>query len=97
MSDIKIYIAGKITDNPKYKEQFAEAEKVLRQAGYVVMNPTILPAGFEHHEYMKVCFGMIDACKAVYMLNNWRDSKGATMEHDRALSMGKTVIYQSGV
>jgi len=94
---MKVYIAGKITDNPDYMEQFAEAEKVLKQAGYAVMNPTILPAGFEHHEYMKVCLGMVDACKSVYMLNNWRDSKGAKMEHDWALGRGKTVIYQSGV
>ena len=91
---MKSYVAGKITDNPDYMEQFAEAEKALKLAGHAVMNPTILPPGFEHHEYMKVCFSMIDVCDAVYVLNNWRDSKGAKMEVEYAMGK-KIVIFQS--
>lgn len=81
---MKTYIAGKITDCPDYMEHFAEAEEQLKRQGHAVMNPTILPPGFEHHEYMKVCFGMIDACSELYMLTNWQDSKGARMEHEYA-------------
>ena len=91
---MKIYIAGKITDNPDYMEHFAEAETQLKREGYAVMNPTILPPGFEHHEYMRVCFGMIDACSEAYFLSNWRDSKGAMMEHDYASKTGKVIHYE---
>jgi len=90
---MKIYIAGKITDNPDYMEQFAIAESFLKLSGHAVMNPTILPPGFEHHEYMKICFSMIDVCEEVYMLDNWQDSKGAMMEHDYAIKTGKTINY----
>jgi len=89
---MKIYIAGKITDNPNYMEQFAAAEKTLQEQGHVTMNPTILPYGFEHHEYMKVCFSMIDVCEGIYLLDNWQDSKGAKMEYEYATTNGKMVI-----
>jgi hypothetical protein len=92
---MKIYIAGKITDNPDYKKQFAEIEKSLQDQGHVTMNPAILPYGFEHYEYMKICFSMIDVCEAVCLLNNWHESKGATMEFDHAVANGKTIIYAS--
>jgi len=91
---MKLYIAGKITDNPDYKQQFAEAEKQLKYAGHVTMNPAVLPDGFEHHEYMAICFSMIDVCEGLYFLSNWRDSKGARMEFDRAIDKGKTIMFQ---
>jgi hypothetical protein len=49
---MKIYIAGKITDNSNFKEEFAKAESTLKSEGHTVMNPAILPAGFEH---MNIC------------------------------------------
>ena len=91
---MKIYIAGKITNNPNYKAQFAEAEKALREQGHITMNPAVLPEGFEHHEYMKICYRMIDVCGAVYLLENWRDSAGAVMEYDYAIKNRKIIIYQ---
>ena len=36
---MKVYIAGKITGNPDYYEQFAEAEKLLTEQGHAVINP----------------------------------------------------------
>ena len=58
------------------------------------MNPAVLPDGFEHHEYMKICFSMIDVCEGLYFLRNWTDSKGAKMEFDRAIDKGKTIMFQ---
>ena len=94
---MKIYIAGKITDNPKYQLEFGVAESVLRTQGHIPMNPACLPPGFEHHEYMQICFNMIEVCEAVYMLNNWKDSKGAVMEHEYAKSKDKWIKYQKEV
>jgi hypothetical protein len=91
---MKIYIAGKITNNPDYKRHFAEAEQGLISLGHTVMNPSVLPEGFEQQEYMRICFSMIDVCEGIFMLNNWRDSEGATMEHEYARENKKLVIYQ---
>ena len=93
---MKVYIAGKITGNPDYKQQFAEAEKKLRAKGHTTMSPAVLPDGFEHQEYMRVCFSMIDVCDAVFFLDNWRDSKGATMEYNYAFGAGKGIIFEEG-
>ena len=38
MKKEKIYISGKITDNPNYKEEFQQAEDLLISLGYEVFN-----------------------------------------------------------
>lgn len=94
---MKVYIAGKITGNPNYKSQFAKVEHELKAQGHITMNPAVLPDGFEHHEYMRICFRMIDVCDAVYFLNNWPDSPGAKMEHEYANAKGKILMFQGEV
>ena len=42
---MKIYIAGKITGDKKYRAKFREAAKAMEALGHVVLNPAILPAG----------------------------------------------------
>ncbi|NLV16063.1 MAG: DUF4406 domain-containing protein [Syntrophomonadaceae bacterium] len=91
---MKVYIAGKITGNPDYKRQFLDAERYLKSQGHITMNPAVLPAGFEHHEYMTICFAMINVCDAVYFLHNWTVSIGARMEFDHAKSIEKILIFQ---
>ena len=93
---MKVYIAGKITGNPDYKQQFAEVEKKLREKGHTTMNPAVLPDGFEHSEYMQICFSMIDVCDAVYFQNNWKDSKGANMEYNYAFEQNKGIMFEEG-
>lgn len=91
---MKIYIAGKITGLKNYKELFKKAEDRLISKGNVCMNPAVLNPGFEHHEYMKVCFAMINVCDIVYFLNNWEDSKGAKMEYEYAKHLGKKILFE---
>lgn len=93
---MKIYIAGKITDNPDFRDQFDKAEKTLRAEGHTVMNPAVLPPGFEHHEYMEVCYAMINVCDAVALLPNWLESKGARMEHTYAMMKSKEIYFLKG-
>lgn len=91
---MKIYIAGKITGLPDYREIFAAKEKELTEQGYTVMNPAVLPyPGFEHHEYMHVCKAMIDVCDIVVMLDNWPDSEGAKQELIYAYLKNKHVWF----
>jgi nucleoside 2-deoxyribosyltransferase len=90
---MKVYIAGKITGNPDYQEQFKAAEKELTIAGHKVMNPAILPEGFKHEEYMHICLAMIDICEAVYFLSNWRESSGACIEYGYAKGLGKEILH----
>lgn len=90
----KIYIAGKITGLKNFKELSKEAEDYLLSQGHLVMNPSVLPAGFEHDEYMKICYSMIDVCDQIFMLSNWKESKGAKLEHEYATASTKNILYQ---
>ena len=42
---MKVYIAGKITGDRRYRAKFREAAKALEEAGHVVLNPATLPDG----------------------------------------------------
>ncbi len=91
---MKIYISGPITSCiDTYKDIFNAKQKELEAQGHIVVNPATLPIGLEGNKYMPICFSMIDACDAIYLFNNWENSKGALLEKAYAEYQGKTVIY----
>ena len=93
---MKVYIAGKITGNPNYKEQFKKAELELRLQGHKVLNPADTIArinGLKHEEYLHICYAMIDVADAVALLPNWKDSKGAKIEMENAKKANKKIMY----
>lgn len=95
---MKIYIAGKVTglETEKVFKKFQKAFKHLQNQGHSVMTPDVLCefTGFEHEDYMHVCYAMIDRCDAVYMLSDWQQSKGARMELQYAADHQKAIIYE---
>lgn len=90
---MKIYIGGKITNNPDYKKQFAAAEHIAASKGHVAINPSILPEGMKTADYMAICLPMLLMADRVWMLPNWKDSGGARIEHELAQYVGKDVWY----
>ena len=89
---MKVYIAGPITGKPNYRDYFAISEVILRSNGATVMNPAILPEGFEQHEYMTVCLAMLSTCDTIALLPGWKNSKGAMTEYRVALATGKVIL-----
>ena len=94
MSEKTVYISGKITGEPSFKLYFGEAERELREEGWRVISPTILPGNLDYEQYMTICFAMIDVSDCVYMLRNWKDSKGAQRELEYARAKSKNVLWQ---
>lgn len=97
---MKIYISGKITGLPaeEYKPLFQEAEDLLttRFNAVEVINPCKIDhlPDATYEEYMLRDIAELFCCDAIYMLPNWKDSRGARMEHAIAIEMDITVIYQ---
>ena len=86
---MKIYIAGKITGDPGYREKFRSAAVGLRMCGNVVLNPAELPEGMTAADHMRICFAMIDAADRVVFLPDAADSAGARIERAYCEYIGK--------
>lgn len=95
---MKIYISGKITRLPfeEVEDNFYNAQNRLEEKGFKVVNP--LNNGlssnekWEHH--MKADIKLLMECDTIYLLSNWKDSRGARIEKDIAVALGYDVIEQ---
>lgn len=86
---MKVYLAGKITGDKRYKAKFREVEKKLEAAGHVVLNPATLPDGLEQADYMRICLAMLDTADLAVFLPDYQESKGAMVEWGYCQRIGK--------
>ena len=78
---MKVYLAGKITGDPNYREKFAAAAKKLEErAGVTVISPAVTPEGLKKADYMRICFAMLESADtAVFLPVHSLKSTGASM------------------
>ena len=78
------------------KPKFDRAKAVLESKGYEVLSPADLGAeeSFEWHDYMRVDVALLAMCDSIYLLDDWRDSKGARAELDVARALKLEVGFQ---
>ena len=92
---MKVYIAGKITGDPGYRDKFAAAEIQLGWQGNTVLNPAELPEGMTPADYMRICLAMIDVADSVVFPPNAKDSAGARIERAYCEYIGKEMEFWS--
>ena len=72
----------------------------LWKAGWAVICPHKNTELFDGHcaddVWLRGDLAILSRCDAVYMLNGWENSEGATEEHRLAQKLGLTVMYQMG-
>ena len=91
----KIYIAGPMTGYENYNRQsFHNAQHQMLMDGFVVLNPATLPDGLTQGQYMDICFAMIRAADAIYLLKGYEESKGAMAELAYAEKLELEIIEQ---
>lgn len=95
---MKIYISGKIssTDLKETRKCFAAVAKAMKRLGYEPVNP--LENGLSEHDNWEAHIAKDIAdllqCKAIYMLQDWQESKGARIEHYIATEIGIPIMYE---
>jgi hypothetical protein len=90
---MRVYLAGKITGNPGYREQFASAAEKLRAQGHDVLNPAENPEQPSWEAYMRVAISQLVTADAIAMLPGWERSRGARREHSIACDLEMSVRY----
>ena len=107
---MKVYLAGKITGDPNYREKFAAAAKKLEErAGVTVISPAVTPEGLKKADYMRICFAMLESLLTVdegiamlesadtaVFLPDWEDSPGAQLEKHWCEYVGKKMVFLMG-
>lgn len=93
---MKVYISGKITDDPNYKQKFKNAELCLRLAGFEVVNPADQEVtGKPWAWYMRKDIAQLMECGAICLLKDWKKSKGARFECYIAKKLGLEIYTTS--
>lgn len=94
-----IYIAGRITGLPYSEafERFSAVETGLKNSGFNPLNPMNMVdqrPGRHYNEYLLDALKiLVTQANGIYMLDNWRDSKGARIEHAIAELIGIEIFY----
>lgn len=99
--DLIFYISGKISNLPleEAENNFLNARREIRDkfpgAGYVDPSFIYLGENGTWDKYMEVSLELLkERANAIYMLSNYKDSKGALEELEMAKLRGYKVVYQ---
>jgi D-alanyl-D-alanine dipeptidase len=95
---MKVYISGMITalKHDEYRNAFKATAKLIEESGHTPVDPSDLgkPEHRSWHYYMKKAIPQLCDCDAIYMLNNYRKSRGAKLELTIAEGLDMPVFYQ---
>lgn len=90
----RCYLSGKITDCDDYEWNFRRSAELVRNLGYIPVNPCDLPvrkswAAFMFHDILELL-----TCSTIYMQSNHKESRGAMIELRLAKLLRKTIIFE---
>ncbi|WP_289054199.1 DUF4406 domain-containing protein [Carboxylicivirga marina] len=99
----RVYIAGKVgnetvslTDEEHQEavDKFRRIERELLNAGFETRNPmNFVPKDVVNwQEAMKLCIPELCKCNALYLIHDFKESKGAMMEYTIANKLGFRLI-----
>lgn len=94
---MRYYISGQISNNSDYKADFERGEMWLRLHGYEAVNPTKCCECefFSYADFFKTDLALLQVCDGIFVLDNWRNSRGAQTEIMVAKCLGLKVKFES--
>ena len=91
----KVYISGQITglEETAYMFLFGKVEKILEHEGYEAVSPVRFtefenPKNMEWKDFMRRDRKLLCDCDCIFLLPNWKESKGARLEATIAEALG---------
>lgn len=92
----KVYVAGPMTGYEDFNRQAFNdaAARLYIYDKSTALNPATLPDGLTQAQYMDICFAMIRAADAIYLLKGYEKSKGALAELAYAEKLELEIIKQ---
>lgn len=97
MKRVKCYISIPITgrDIDDVKKEIENYKTRLRSKGYSPISPFDRVVDFNamHEQHMREDFKLLLDCDAIYMADEWTNSKGCKAEFDCALACGIKPIF----
>lgn len=95
----KVYLSGPISgyDYEERRMTFSRLAEVMRKVGLEPVNPMEngVPKDAASEVHMRADLKMLLECDSIMMLNGWKRSLGARVEHEVALSCGLLVMNES--
>ncbi len=95
----KIYIAGKVTGEPisECTMKFGAAQVDLERLGHTAVNPLAVVGDWKcpWDLAMRKCIRALMDCEMIFMLEDYKNSKGAMVEYELATMLGMEIIYES--
>ena len=102
--DLLVYVSGKYTDETtdKVRENILVAREyalAIWELGFTAICPHLNTAHFEeskvlgYDDYIEGDLAMLERCDGIYMLPNWKDSNGAKIELEYAVSEKLPVFH----
>lgn len=89
-----VYICGPMRGKPDLgRGAFRQAEERLREMGYHVINPAVLPIDLPWWVYMPICLAMLREADMIAPLPGWTRSSGARLEMQYAEQTGKDILW----
>lgn len=83
-------------NNPRTRAPYSSVGKRKKRLGYEPVNP--LENGLSEHDTWEAHIAKdisdLLQCKAIYMLQDWQESKGARIEYYIATEIGMPIMYE---
>lgn len=96
---MKIYISGKITDTDieHTREKFQAACQYLIAMGQTPVSPLEngLPIDSPWEQHMLRDIELLMGCGGIFLLPDWKESRGARIEHAIAKELGLLILSMS--
>lgn len=94
----KVYLSGKITglDLGEAIANFQSMARHVKSTGHHPVNPMEILAfhiDLTWQDYMKADIKALCDCHEILLHPNWKDSKGAKLEHEIAVNLGLEVKH----